>query len=482
MAQFTFAPAACRLALALGGLSVSLIAGAPRAFAALDAAGSWSSENLSSHPSEPRAEESQQAPWNLWQSHIDSTAQQSLLEDSEKRIPELFGVPDPIRSQVTFWLDVYTRYSSREAILFDEEHPEIVYEVVDFRNLARTSRNRAAYEIVSRQVLRERVQAYQKAFLALKKKKKNRSREESQILSVVRGLPHSHNWLELKKNLRVQWGQRDQVIQGLLASAPYRQRMDHVFEAMGLPKELTLLSLVESSFNPKALSHAGAAGVWQFMPDSGAEFLRVLESQGIDERVSPIKSTVAAARLLQRNFKMLGSWPAAISAYNHGHGKWVPVPRAERLAPGRVLAQCSKSRRLPTKLGFASRNYYAEFLALLRAERYQHKVFGPPPHASGQSVRFVAVGETSRLESLAEAHGLAPHQLLSLNPDILAANAPIPSGFLLAVPALEDDLASVIQASRQREREFRASRSPSRAARRSALQAQAAANARGRRG
>ena len=120
---------------------------------------------------------------------------------------------------------------------------------------------------------------------------------------------------------------------GLLASNSFLRRMEGIFSQMDVPPELVLLSLVESSFNWNAISHAGATGIWQFMPNTGREFMLVDPVQQIDERLSPIKSTVAAARLLLRNHRMLGSWPKAVSAYNHGHSKWA---RAGSLKKGKI--------------------------------------------------------------------------------------------------------------------------------------------------
>src|SRR5690606_8417959 len=94
--------------------------------------------------------------------------------------------------------------------------------------------------------------------------------------------------------------------------------MEEIFTQLDLPIELTRIPLVESSFNIMAHSKAGAVGVWQFMPLSGKEYMKVDPSIGIDERRSPLKSTIAAARLLKRNLKMTGNWPLAITAYNHG--------------------------------------------------------------------------------------------------------------------------------------------------------------------
>src|SRR5205814_10174091 len=76
------------------------------------------------------------------------------------------------------------------------------------------------------------------------------------------------------------------------------------------------LVMVKSSFDVKAQLCVGAVGIWQFMTDTGKKFLRI--SDALDERRDPLASTRAAARLLKENYKLLGSWPLAITAYNHG--------------------------------------------------------------------------------------------------------------------------------------------------------------------
>jgi len=65
-----------------------------------------------------------------------------------------------------------------------------------------------------------------------------------------------------------------------------------------------------------AYSKYGAAGVWQFMRGTGKRFMQV--DYVIDERLDPITATDAAARLLRENYGMLGTWPLALTAYNHG--------------------------------------------------------------------------------------------------------------------------------------------------------------------
>jgi membrane-bound lytic murein transglycosylase D len=77
--------------------------------------------------------------------------------------------------------------------------------------------------------------------------------------------------------------------------------------------DLAYLPHVESSFNPKAYSKFGAAGMWQFTRSTGKQYMTV--SYAVDERRDPILSSRAAARLLKRNFKKFQNWPMAITAY-----------------------------------------------------------------------------------------------------------------------------------------------------------------------
>ncbi len=428
----------------LGLLTVTAAMSGAQAWAAFDTPSAW---NLSS---DHRVEESPgtryDAPWNVLYSRLTDEHERRLLKDSDGRLPvEFQALPAAMEAQVAFWLKIYTKHSSQEAILFDEEHPEVVYEVMDFRQLARTSRNRIAYEISSRNALKARVHDYRRAFEELSRAggRKKLGRLAQHIVSVRRGLPHSHSARDSLRALRVQWGQRDQVMVGLLSSSAFIERMSSIFDSMGVPSSLVLLSLVESSFNWNAVSHAGAAGVWQFMPRTGREFLHIDETRKLDERLSPIKSTVAAARLLNRNFRLLGSWPMAIGAYNHGHSKWARLKNRDRTNFAAVLSQCSRSR-VPFKLGFASRNYYAEFLALLRAYHYQDVAFGGAPAQALSPVRYVRIPRTTAVDRLAIAFGVSEMELRRLNPDVKSGASAIPSGYWISVPAIEDDFSGLV--------------------------------------
>ena len=122
--------------------------------------------------------------------------------------------------------------------------------------------------------------------------------------------------LRSRKRVRAQRGVKERFATGLELSRRYLEQMQEIFREEGLPVELTYLPLVESSFNIRARSPAGAVGIWQFMRTTGRRYLRV--NRSVDERRDPLESTRAAAQLLKENYAIFGDWPLAITAYNHG--------------------------------------------------------------------------------------------------------------------------------------------------------------------
>jgi membrane-bound lytic murein transglycosylase D len=87
----------------------------------------------------------------------------------------------------------------------------------------------------------------------------------------------------------------------------------------GLPTDLVWLSLIESGHNPTIASPAGAAGLWQFMPDAARNYGLVVD-RWVDERLDPERSTQAALRYLSDLYRRFGSWDLAMAAYNMGYG------------------------------------------------------------------------------------------------------------------------------------------------------------------
>ena len=113
---------------------------------------------------------------------------------------------------------------------------------------------------------------------------------------------------------------------------------------------------MESSFQTGAQSSAGAVGIWQFTRGAAEKFMAV--GGGRDERYDPVASTYGAARYLRYAYDKLGDWPTALTSYNHGING---MARAQSQV-GNDFVRIVQEYDSP-KFGFASRNYYAEFLA-----------------------------------------------------------------------------------------------------------------------
>ena len=128
----------------------------------------------------------------------------------------------------------------------------------------------------------------------------------------------------------------------------------HIFKKEGLPEDLALLAVVESSANPSAVSKAGAAGLWQLMP-STARKLGLKVNWLIDERFDVVKSTKAAAKYLKELYAQFHRWDLAIAAYNAG--------------PGTILSRLKKLGAKEfwnlTKLPDETLNYVPKFYAVL---------------------------------------------------------------------------------------------------------------------
>lgn len=397
---------------------------------------------------------------NLLEPEISKSALAVAMKDADNLISPVFAVPKDLEASVHFWLRMYTEFTTQQVVLFDSRHPEIVYDVLDFRPLAKTVRGPIAYEVTTKKRVRAAMAAYRKAFASLSKRRKlaELTYEEKQILAATAGHPHKHSFKQLARNLRSQTGQRDNIVKGLLAAEAYLPKMEELFRRVGTPPELTRLALVESSFNLHATSRVGAAGIWQFMETPGKQFLLIDKSAKIDERLSPLKSTVAAGRLLNENFKRFRSWPLAVTSYNHGLKGLRPYHKGKGGEDFSKIAHLFDSCNRRGPLGWAGKNYYSEFLAVLRAEAYRKTFYGEPPASGVRSVVFTAAPTGKTPLRFAMESGIGIQEFRFLNPDIRDIRRPLPIGFLVAVPGPTDDLASLIRLDRRQARLSRQSK------------------------
>jgi len=357
-----------------------------------------------------------------------------VLSDKENLIDNQFVIPVQLQHNVSFWLKVYTQINSNQVILFDKKHPQIVYEIVDFSNLLNTSRSLIVYEILRERKLKKIIKDYKFAFSKLKQKKpwKKRSVTEKKILSALKKANHYHPVSYYQKTFRSQTGQSNFVQSGIETISPYLHSMETIFNAYDIPKELVFLSLVESSFNLRAVSKVGATGVWQFMNRTGKEFLYINKSYTIDERLSPVKSTIAAALLLKRNYRLLDNWPFAITAYNYGHSKLRKINRWKN--PIRQASYTFNTCKNRYRFGWAGLNYYSEFLAVLYAANYKHLFYKNKLENEQLNFTYQPLNKTQTAYNFVLNNNLSLYQFKSINPDIKNIHVRLPKGFFVAIP------------------------------------------------
>lgn len=209
--------------------------------------------------------------------------------------------------------------------------------------------------------------------------------------------------------------------------------MEARFRHHGLPLELTRLPIVESSFDSAAYSKVGAAGLWQFIPSSARRYMQLDEA--VDQRRDPWFSTDAAARHLRDDYAALGDWPLAVTAYNYGRSG---IARALKAVRGETLMDLIERYDNP-RFGFASRNFYAEFLAAVDV------VEAAATHFPDLSPRTPVDFETVRVdayvpyETLRRVAGVEPSLFRELNPSfsepVLKGQLHVAPDHVLRVPA-----------------------------------------------
>ena len=237
---------------------------------------------------------------------------------------------------------------------------------------------------------------------------------------------------EAAGRVRFQLGQADRFRAGLIRAGAYEAHIAETLANMGLPAELSALPHVESSFDPEAYSKAGAAGLWQFMRSTGRRFMRI--DSTVDERMDPYRATVAAAQLLRFNFSLFGTWPLALTAYNHGASGMRRAKEKQGTDDIVTIIRTHQSRTF----GFASRNYYVAFLAALEIDRNPEQYFGTLTRRAEVKTHPFELPAYVRVCALERTLGVDRHTLRALNPSLTAAvwsgERYVPRGFVLRLP------------------------------------------------
>jgi membrane-bound lytic murein transglycosylase D len=203
-----------------------------------------------------------------------------------------------------------------------------------------------------------------------------------------------------------------------------------IFKQKVLPTDLAYLPHVESSFNTAAYSKFGAAGIWQFTRSTGRRYMTI--DYTIDERRDPILSSLAAAELLKDNYKKLGEWPLALTAYNHGASGMMRAKR--KYGTYEAIFKHHRSRLF----GFASRNFYSEFLAAREVARNYERHFGKLNLHQPVDYPEIVLPGYMALDDLVTVLKVNAEEIQRLNPSlrkpVCLGEKYIPKGFRLRLP------------------------------------------------
>ena len=349
----------------------------------------------------------------------------------------LFPEPAEMAPQIGFWRAIFADYSRHQVVLHDALHVDKVYKVLDFRHYLDEGMGEGELERLMRldtDFELERVRATLLRLHALGPHPEALTAEEQRIVDLFADDPASDRFLAAadSKRLHSQRGLRERFAEAVQVSRRYLPEMERIFADEGLPIELTRLPLIESSFDLRAYSKAGAAGIWQFIPATGRRFMRV--DALVDERRDPFASTRAAALYLREVHGLLNSWPLAITAYNHG-----PQGMARAVREVGTTDIASIIRQYDGKaFGFASRNFYAEFLAALEVEQDYRTHFGELPLDAPLRFHEHRLDRPVSIQAAARSAGSGLDALAALNPALSAAiitgRRPIPAGYRLHLP------------------------------------------------
>ncbi len=261
-----------------------------------------------------------------------------------------------LENRIDFWKKIFTQYGKDDIVIHDRIHVNLIYDIADESNVDSklSGVDHALKEIQADPDTTE-----------------NLSLTAKQIRDaiVAADLPVTKSAIDqLIENVHTQRGVKERFRDGVVRSGKYVESFRRIMEGQGVIPELALLPLVESSFQ-NAKSKAAALGVWQFTRSTGKLYMNI-NKKG-DDRLDPLKSTHAAARLLNDNYRALGSRPLAITAYNHGRGGMVRA----KSEVGEDLTKIIAEYRGPV-FGYASMNFYSEFMAAVEVYQNYQEYFG----------------------------------------------------------------------------------------------------------
>ena len=349
----------------------------------------------------------------------------AALTESAHSSDAQFPLYPAIKPNVDFWVDIFTKYSKAHGVIHDINNLSIVYEVV---TLDPSETVLAAN--TNKTVKTEAIRKYREMLLKLAYGTAPLSDEETRVSALFGKAARPADFEFAASNIRCQTGLSKEFKEGLIRAGAVLDEFKRIFKSHGLPEDLVYLPCVESSYNFKAYSKMGAAGIWQFTQDTGKIYMNI--DYVVDERRDPYISTDAAARLLKKNYAVLGEWPLAVTAYNHGLNGML---RAKNTAGS--YENIFKTYQ-GSSFKFASRNFYSEFLAARIVAKNHEKHFGTLSFQNPSSFQMVKTKGYLMAKDLMSQFNLSVEDIQTLNPSlrppVFTEQKYIPKGFHLKLP------------------------------------------------
>jgi len=366
---------------------------------------------------------------------------------------ETFSCPESLLPRVGFWVEVFSRWNTNTAIFHDKENPHRVYSTLSRNEGCRRSRKGDSIDR-ERKKLKRSLEELAKRI----SDGKSLNKRQTQLRALFKG-ESATQIRAASKRVRCQSGNKDRMREALAQFQLYRPTILDALESQSLTPELQYLPFVESAFNPKALSHVGAAGLWQIMPSTGRSLGLQVDTR-VDERYDPKSATYAAALYFRNSVDDLSETafenghtveakelnPFVITSYNYGVRGMQRAIKQVGLDYERLLVEY-KSPSFQT----AVKNFYASFLATRHVAKNAEKFFGVIDVNRSERLfdyNTEVLTRASSAKRVSKSLSVELDKLKKLNPALKNVvwkhKALIPKGYKLRLPFRETGWSSAI--------------------------------------
>jgi membrane-bound lytic murein transglycosylase D len=370
----------------------------------------------------------------------DQSAADHLVQHHKLKCGQYFPCPDALRRRVDFWIDVYGRWRTNDAILHDAQRPHRVYKIIK----GKACGTKGNTQFIKEQKRQIRLRLERIAILIEQNKTITQAKDKHYLNMFPERSPAVLR--RATRNLRCQSGNKDGFRNALRRFGTYGPIVRRVLKDAGLHQDIQYLPFVESSYNPEAYSRVGAAGMWQIMPRTARELGLELNAT-MDERLDPEAASWAAARYLKDSKKNLTVaarskkanvsdselTPFVITSYNYGVNG---MRRAiKKLGPDFLTVL---NRYRTKKFRVAVKNFYAGFLAARHVAQNSKRFFGS--YSKGRPLRYdtIMLRSSVSIDRIRAVFGISLSRLKSLNPALTRfvwhGWREIPGGYPLRLP------------------------------------------------